>query len=76
MHAAKALEYPRWEDFNYEQLDKVQSRFYWLGDGNAVADRDPKADSELSTIERISFSFNLFPGAWYLKPENIDYPPA
>ncbi|KAF8807916.1 FAD/NAD(P)-binding domain-containing protein [Phlegmacium glaucopus] len=59
MHAARALEYPRWEDFNYEQLDNAQNRFYWLGDGNTVADRDPKADR-----------------AWYLKTENIDYPPG
>ena len=46
MHAVKALEYPRWEDYNYEQLDDIQNRLFWLGDGNTVADEDPKADSE------------------------------
>ena len=46
MDAARALEYPRWKDFNYEQLDNVQNQFYWLEDGHTVADRDPKADSE------------------------------
>ena len=46
MHAVKALEYPRWEDYNYEQLDDIQNRLFWLGDGNTVADKDPKADSE------------------------------
>lgn len=57
LHAARALEYPRWEDFNYEQLGNVHSRFYWLGNGSTVADTDPKADSEsfnLSTVERIT----------------------
>lgn len=47
-HAARALEYPRWEDFNYEQLDNVHNRLYWLGNGTSVADTDPKADSESS----------------------------
>ena len=46
MHAVRALEYPRWEDYNYEQLDDIQNRLFWLGDGNTVADKDPKADSE------------------------------
>ena len=46
MHAVRALEYPRWEDYNYEQLDDIQNRLFWLGDGNTVADEDPKADSE------------------------------
>jgi hypothetical protein len=45
IHAARALEYPRWEDFKYEQLDNVHNRFYWLGNGTTVADTDPKADS-------------------------------
>lgn len=46
IHAARALEYPRWEDFKYEQLDSVHNRFYWLGNGTTLADTDPKADSE------------------------------
>ena len=46
MHAAKTLAHPRWEDFNYEFLDGVKNRLHWLGDGNTVADRDPKADSK------------------------------
>jgi len=50
---------PRWEDYNYEPLDGVKNRLYWLGDGSTVADADPNADS-----------------AWYLRPENIDYPPG
>ncbi|KAF9011133.1 hypothetical protein BDQ17DRAFT_1387598 [Cyathus striatus] len=44
LHAARALQHPRWEDFNYELLDGVQNRFHWLGDGNTVADTIPQAD--------------------------------
>jgi len=47
MHAAKTLAHPRWEDFNYEFLSGVKNRLHMLGDGNTVADRDPKADSKL-----------------------------
>jgi len=76
IHAARALEYPRWEDFKYEQLDNVHNRFYWLGNGTTLADTDPKVDSEsyLSTVD-IVIIYSLL-GAWYLNPENIDYPPS
>ena len=47
MHAARTLAHPRWEDFNYEFLSGVKNRLHWLGDGNTVADRDPKSDSKL-----------------------------
>lgn len=32
----KAIESPRWEDFDYETLDSVpgRNRFFWLGDGS------------------------------------------
>ncbi|KAG6812856.1 hypothetical protein H0H92_015954 [Tricholoma furcatifolium] len=51
LHAARALEHPRWEDYNYEVLDgPVKNRFYWLGDGQTVDDKDPNGDK-----------------AWYLK---------
>ena len=33
LHALKALRNPRWEDYNYELLDNVPNRMYWLGDG-------------------------------------------
>ncbi|KAF8913205.1 hypothetical protein CPB84DRAFT_1670651 [Gymnopilus junonius] len=59
IHAARALTHPRWEDYNYEYLDGVKNRLYWLGNGDTVADIDPNADK-----------------AWYLRPENIDYPPG
>ncbi|KAH0826274.1 hypothetical protein J3R83DRAFT_5746 [Lanmaoa asiatica] len=31
LHAARIFERPRWEDYNYEHLDGVHNRFYWLG---------------------------------------------
>lgn len=34
LQAVRALERPRWEDFNYEPSDASKNRFYWLGDGS------------------------------------------
>ncbi|KAG5339499.1 hypothetical protein C0989_004015 [Termitomyces sp. Mn162] len=51
LHAARALSHPRWEDYNYEQLDgSVKNRLYWLGDGQTVDDKNPNGDK-----------------AWYMK---------
>ncbi|KAG6883310.1 hypothetical protein C0993_006878, partial [Termitomyces sp. T159_Od127] len=51
LHAARALEHPRWEDYNYEPLDgPVKNRMYWLGDGQTVDNKSPNGDK-----------------AWYLK---------
>jgi hypothetical protein len=50
MHAAKALTHPRWEDYNYEFLDRNKSRLHWLGDGKTVADKDPEADSKFDFL--------------------------
>ncbi|EPS99506.1 hypothetical protein FOMPIDRAFT_40047 [Fomitopsis schrenkii] len=33
LHAARAIEHPRWEGFNYELLDGINNRMHWLGDG-------------------------------------------
>ncbi|KAF5345163.1 hypothetical protein D9758_009669 [Tetrapyrgos nigripes] len=55
-----ALTYPRWEDYNYEPLDRgVKNRFYWLGDGSTKADTFPEVDS-----------------SWYLDPKVVDVPPV
>jgi len=40
LHALKAFENPRWEDFNYERLDNQKNRFHWLGNGWTVNERD------------------------------------
>ncbi|KAF8428410.1 hypothetical protein L210DRAFT_3564312 [Boletus edulis BED1] len=39
LHAARAFERPRWEDYNYEYLDGIQNRFYWLGDGSTYNEK-------------------------------------
>ncbi|KAJ3753930.1 FAD/NAD-binding domain-containing protein [Lentinula raphanica] len=44
LHCVKALEHPRWEDYDYELMDSVDNRFFWLGDGNTVADKVPGSD--------------------------------
>ena len=42
LHFVRALEHPRWEDFSYEPLEKMdRNRFYWLGNGATRADMDP-----------------------------------
>ena len=49
-HAAKALTHPRWEDYDYQYLDGATNRFYWLGDGNTMADIDPTQDSKKTPV--------------------------
>ncbi|KAJ7150403.1 FAD/NAD-binding domain-containing protein [Mycena filopes] len=44
LHAARALEHPRWEDYNYEPLDGQTNRFFWAGNGTTVAEETPGAD--------------------------------
>ncbi|KAJ3518017.1 hypothetical protein NLJ89_g144 [Agrocybe chaxingu] len=60
MHAQRVLTHPRWEDYNYELLDNVTNRLYWIGNGDTVAGLDP----------------TRFDSSWYLKPDHIDYPPV
>jgi hypothetical protein len=42
LHAIKALEKPRWEDFDYEYVDG--NPFGWFGNGWSEADADEKMD--------------------------------
>jgi len=44
LHATRALASPRWEDYNYEYLDKTTNRFYYLGDGLTKNEKDPAGD--------------------------------
>lgn len=39
MHAVRALEHPRWEDFNYERVNNERNRFRWLGDGSTYVEK-------------------------------------
>ncbi|TRM61604.1 hypothetical protein BD626DRAFT_501587 [Schizophyllum amplum] len=45
LHFTRALEHPRWEDYEYEALDSDnRNRFFWLGNGGTVSDFDPNGD--------------------------------
>ncbi|CAL1693778.1 unnamed protein product [Somion occarium] len=44
LHSLRALRYPRWEDFNYGQVDKVKNRLYWLGDGSTLNEKSMSGD--------------------------------
>ncbi|KAJ6609350.1 hypothetical protein B0H10DRAFT_1813845 [Mycena sp. CBHHK59/15] len=44
LHAARALEHPRWEDYTYEPLAGHTNRFFWAGNGTTVAEETPNAD--------------------------------
>ncbi|KAI0057669.1 FAD/NAD-P-binding domain-containing protein [Artomyces pyxidatus] len=44
LHAVRTLAEPRWEDFDYEPLEKTGNRFYWLGDGQTHNERAMTGD--------------------------------
>lgn len=74
----KALAYPRWEDYNYEPLDSgVTNRFYWLGDGSTYNEKHMTGDRKFTPRNNLLGSLDhIMIGAWYLNPDEIDYPPG
>lgn len=50
LHSLRALRYPRWEDFNYGQVDKVKNRLYWLGDGSTLNEKSMSGDREWDIV--------------------------
>ncbi|KAJ7508494.1 FAD/NAD-P-binding domain-containing protein [Mycena galericulata] len=44
LHAVRALEIPRWEDYEYERVDKTQNRLGWLGSGQTENERTMTGD--------------------------------
>ncbi|KAH9830110.1 FAD/NAD-binding domain-containing protein [Rhodofomes roseus] len=44
LHAVRALEHPRWEDFQYELPDGVKNRMHWLGDGQTYNEKTMTGD--------------------------------
>ncbi|KEF56419.1 uncharacterized protein A1O9_08000 [Exophiala aquamarina CBS 119918] len=54
LHAIKALENPRWEDFTYVYRDENETG--WLGDGSTLADWNPEGDKSyyLTSAELIT----------------------
>ncbi|KAH9888563.1 hypothetical protein C8Q73DRAFT_794305 [Cubamyces lactineus] len=60
LHAMRAIEHPRWEDYQYELLeDGEQNMFYWLGEGQTYSQKTFSGDR-----------------AWYLRPPYLDIPPG
>ncbi|KAF8149231.1 FAD/NAD-P-binding domain-containing protein [Mycena galopus ATCC 62051] len=39
LHAIRTLANPRWEDYEYESIDKTRNRLYWLGAGDTENER-------------------------------------
>ena len=80
MHAVRALESPRWEDFNYEPIDAEAEGdgMFWLGNGMTLNEQNMSGDSTWPMVLH-SFldSLILLPiGAWYLDEKWIDPPPS
>ncbi|KAI0635260.1 hypothetical protein C8Q77DRAFT_1054047 [Trametes polyzona] len=44
LQGMKALQHPRWEDYNYELADSVQNRLHWLGDGQTYNEKTLTGD--------------------------------
>ena len=73
----KALQSPRWEDYEYEQIDAEDNVLYWLGDGQTWNEKSLTGD-RTSTYVLIYFPRPdiSISGAWYLSEEFIDRPPG
>ncbi|KAH9932370.1 uncharacterized protein B0H18DRAFT_904183 [Fomitopsis serialis] len=44
LHAVRAIEQPRWEDFRYELPEGVKNRMHWLGDGQTYNEKTMTGD--------------------------------
>ena len=40
----RALQHPRWEDYEYSRKDEVPNRLYWLGDGQTYNEKTMTGD--------------------------------
>ena len=52
LHAVRALQHPRWEDYEYERVDPEENSLYWLGDGQSWDEKNENGDSACSTRAR------------------------
>ena len=48
LHAVRTLSNPRWEDFDYTQLDEDKSTLFWLGDGQTYNEKTMTGDRKLT----------------------------
>lgn len=75
LHHYRVLRNPRWEDFNYEQLDKTKNRFYWFGNGMTHGEKALVDDRKLYMLRLSSLpTFSI--GSWYLDDKYVDVPPG
>ncbi|KAJ6571216.1 FAD/NAD-P-binding domain-containing protein [Mycena capillaripes] len=44
LHATRTLASPRWEDYEYESIDKTRNRLHWLGAGHTENERTRTGD--------------------------------
>ncbi|KAJ7230154.1 hypothetical protein GGX14DRAFT_553640 [Mycena pura] len=44
LHAIRTLANPRWEDYEYESIDKTRNRLHWLGAGNTKNEQTTTGD--------------------------------
>ncbi|KAJ6548136.1 FAD/NAD-binding domain-containing protein [Mycena vulgaris] len=44
LHAMRTLANPRWEDYDYESIDRTRNRLHWLGAGDTVNERTSTGD--------------------------------
>ncbi|KAM5545277.1 hypothetical protein V8D89_001388 [Ganoderma adspersum] len=44
LHAMRALQHPRWEDYDYESADADENSMYWLGDGQTWNEKSLTGD--------------------------------
>ncbi|KAJ7732053.1 FAD/NAD-P-binding domain-containing protein [Mycena maculata] len=56
LHATRSLANPRWEDYEYEPIDKTHNRLYWLGAGHTENERTVTQTGDL---------------AWYLDAPDV-----
>lgn len=75
LHAVRAIEYPRWEDFNYELPEGIKNRMHWLGDGQTYNEKTMTGDRKCYV--RLQYSSHWeSTGAWYLNDDELDIPPG
>ncbi|KAI0342829.1 FAD/NAD-binding domain-containing protein [Trametopsis cervina] len=51
IHAVKALEHPRWEDYDYELYDDTTNDLYWLGNGQTVDEHNKTGDRSYAQVQ-------------------------
>ncbi|KAJ7728265.1 FAD/NAD-P-binding domain-containing protein [Mycena maculata] len=50
LHATRSLANPRWEDYEYEPIDKTRNRLHWLGAGHTENERTQTGDCKTSSF--------------------------